>query len=213
MNKGSKEKIFVFGASGHAKVVIDIIEKQNLYEIAFLVDDDLSLKGQEFFGYPVIGGKEDLLAQTGAPSKSLVAIGSNSARGAVAAWLVKHHYNLVSAIHPSAQIGRDVSVGSGSVVMANVTINSATSIGKNAIVNTRASVDHDCKIGNNSHIAPGATLCGTVAVGDGSFVAAGATVIPDLIIGKNVTVGAGAVVIQDVTDGVTVVGNPAKAKL
>ena len=44
-----KEKIFVFGASGHAKVVIDIIEKQGLYRIAFLVDDDLSLKGTEFF--------------------------------------------------------------------------------------------------------------------------------------------------------------------
>ena len=48
-----KEKIFVFGASGHAKVVIDVIEKQALYEIAFLVDDDLSLKGTDFFGYPV----------------------------------------------------------------------------------------------------------------------------------------------------------------
>lgn len=29
-----KEKIFVFGVSGHAKVVIDIVERQGLYDIA-----------------------------------------------------------------------------------------------------------------------------------------------------------------------------------
>ena len=40
----NRNKIFVFGASGHAKVVIDVIERQGLYEIIFLVDDDPLLK-------------------------------------------------------------------------------------------------------------------------------------------------------------------------
>lgn len=205
-----KEKIFVFGASGHAKVVIDIIEKQSLYEVAFLVDDDLTLKGQKFFGGQVIGGKEELLVMSDAPRKVIVAIGSNRGRRGVATWLEEHDFNLVSAIHPSAQLGRGVAVDVGTVIMANVAINSATSIGKNVIINTGASVDHDCTVGSEVHIAPGATICGTVTVGDGSFIASGATVIPNLTIGKDVIVGAGAVVIRDVPDGVTVVGNPAK---
>ncbi|MDG5467679.1 acetyltransferase [Deltaproteobacteria bacterium IMCC39524] len=207
-----KEKIFVFGASGHAKVVIDIIEKQGDYEIAFLVDDDPSLKGQEFFGYLIIGGKDDLLSQADAASNAIVAIGNNQARGDVAAWLERQGFSLTSAIHPSAKIGRNVSIGQGSVVMANVTINSATSFGKNTIINTCASVDHDCTLGDDIHIAPGATICGTVTIGNGSFVAAGATVIPNLTIGEDVTVGAGAVVIWDVPDCMTVVGNPAREK-
>ena len=45
-----KEKIFVFVASGHAKVVIDIIERQELYDIAFLVDDDPALSNTVFYG-------------------------------------------------------------------------------------------------------------------------------------------------------------------
>jgi len=207
-----KEKIFVYGASGHAKVVVDIIEKQGLYEIAFLVDDDLSLKGQEFFGYRVVGGKDDLLEQTEAPPRAIVAIGSNRARRHVANWLEGNNFTLISTIHPSAQIGREVIIGPGTVVMANVSINPATRIGRNVIINTKASIDHDCTIDDNVHIAPGATLCGTVVVGDGSFVAAGATVIPNLTIGKGVTVGAGAVVIRDLPNEVTVVGNPAKVK-
>lgn len=205
-----KEKIFVFGASGHAKVVIDIIEKQGLYEITFLVDDDLSLKGTEFFDYPVVGGKNDLLSLAGAPRKAMVAIGSNKARCHVSAWLSERGFERVSAVHPSAELSRGVRVGAGSVVMAGVCINADTVIGEDVIVNTRASVDHDCAIGDGVHLAPGSTLCGTVSVGAGSFVCAGATVIPNLSVGKHVVVGAGATVIADVPDDVTVVGNPAK---
>jgi sugar O-acyltransferase (sialic acid O-acetyltransferase NeuD family) len=203
-----KEKIFVFGASGHAKVVIDIIERQGLYEIAFLVDDDPALKGRQVYGYPVLGGKEDLLASD--IRLGIVAIGSNRARSAVAAWLRENGFGFVSAIHPSAQLARGVTVGSGSVVMAGAVINSDSTIGYEAIVNTRVSIDHDCTIGDGVHLAPGSTLCGTVTVGEGTFVCAGATIIPNLTIGSNVTVGAGSTVIRDVPDGVTVVGSPAK---
>lgn len=203
-----KYKIFVFGASGHAKVVIDIIERQGLYEIAFLADDDPALKGQHVYGYPVIGSKEDLLVS--GLHRGIVAIGSNRARQVVAGWLRDHAFDLVCAVHPSAQLARGVIIGSGSVVMAGAIINADSTIGQDVIVNTRASIDHDCMIGNGVHIAPGTTLCGTVTVGDGSFVCAGVTIIPNLIIGSNVTVGAGSTVIRDVTEGITVVGSPAK---
>ena len=204
-----KEKIFVFGASGHAKVVIDVIEKQGLYEIAFLVDDDLSLKGTDFFDYPVIGGKDDLLAITVPPLKAIVAIGSNAARCKVSAWLKENSFEMVSAIHPSAQLSRGVQVGAGSVVMAGVCINADTVVGEDVIINTRASVDHDCVIGDGVHLAPGSTLCGTVSVGEQSFVCAGATIIPNLTVGQNVVVGAGSTLINDVPDDVIVVGSPA----
>lgn len=210
MTKREKEKIFVFGASGHAKVVIDIIEQQGLYEVAFLVDDDLSLKGQEFFGYPVVGGKKDLLALGEFPSNAIVAIGSNSARRKVSAWLSEHGMRKILAVHPSAQIGRGVQVGQGTVVMAGACINAATVVGEDVIVNTRASVDHDCVIGDGVHLAPGSTLCGSVRVGELSFVCAGATIAPSLTVGSTAIVGAGSTVITDVPDKTTVVGSPAK---
>jgi sugar O-acyltransferase (sialic acid O-acetyltransferase NeuD family) len=205
-----KEKIFVFGASGHAKVVTDIVEKQGLYEIAFLVDDDLSLKCTVFFGYPVIGGKDALLALADSPQKAIVAIGSNSARCMVSSWLTENNFEKVSAIHPSAQLSRGVLFGAGAVVMTGVCVNADTVIGEDVIINTCASVDHDCVIGDGVHLAPRSTLCGTVSVGEQSFVCAGATIIPNLTIGHNAVVGAGATVIKDVPDGMTVVGSPAK---
>lgn len=210
MSSKVKGKIFIFGASGHAKVVIDIIERQGLYDIAFLIDDDPILKGNEVYGYSVLGGKAELVTRRDAVIGGVVAIGSNTARAKVAAWLVEKGFPLVSVIHPSAQIARGCLLGDGTVVMAGAIVNSDTRIGDNVIVNTCASVDHDCIIDNSVHIAPGATLCGAVTIGQGTFVCAGATIIPNLKIGRNVTVGAGSTVLRDVPDGVTVVGCPEK---
>ena len=206
------EKIFVFGASGHAKVVIDIIERQGLYRIACLVDDDPALKGNIVFGYDVAGGRNDLheLRTKSGITRGIVAIGSNPARTAVAGWLTENDFALVTAVHPTAQLSRGVKVCSGSAVMAGVAINAGAVVGDNVIVNTGATIDHDCIIGNGAHIAPGVTLCGTVQIGDGTFVCAGTTIIPNIVVGRNVIVGAGSTVVRNVPDGVQVLGTPAR---
>ncbi|MCB0083940.1 MAG: maltose O-acetyltransferase, partial [Caldilineaceae bacterium] len=48
-------------------------------------------------------------------------------------------------------------------------------------------------------------------VGDFAFIGAGAVLLPRIQIGAHATVGAGAIVTKNVPDGVTVVGNPARA--
>jgi sugar O-acyltransferase (sialic acid O-acetyltransferase NeuD family) len=200
----------VYGASGHAKVVIDIVERQGLYEVAFLIDDDPVLRGKDFFGHRVLGGREALLPQRGRISKAIVAIGSNRARMAVATWLRTNGFSLATAVHPSAQLARGVVVGDGTVIMAGAVVNPDSRFGDNVIVNTQASVDHDCVVGDGAHLAPGSTLCGSVVVGHCTFVCAGATVIPNLRVGSNAVVGAGAVVVRDVADDTLVAGVPAQ---
>lgn len=211
MMPGGKKKIFIFGASGHAKAVIDAIEKQGLYHIEFLVEDNADLWGEKIYGYPVVGGRDALLAANEPRSfGGIVAIGDNASRERVATWLTQNGYELINATHPSAQIARGAQIDCGSVVMAGCIINADASIGKNVIINTGAAVDHDCRLGNVVHIAPGVTLCGGVTVGDQTLVGAGATVIPNINIGKWVVVGAGATVIHDIQDNATVVGSPAR---
>ena len=210
MIPGSK-KIFVFGASGHAKVVIDVIEKQGLYQIECLVDDNANLWGQTFYGYQVVGGRDALLVEKEPHFfGGIVAIGDNAARKRVATWLTQNGYGLINAIHPSVQIGRGGQIDCGSVVMAGSVINADANIGKNVIINTGSAVDHDCRLGNWVQISPGVTLCGGVTVGDQTMIGAGATVIPNINIGRGVIVGAGATVIHDIPDNATVVGSPAR---
>ena len=207
----AKKKLVVFGAGGHAKVVIDIIEQQGNYDIAGLLDDDIQHKGGSFFGYPVLGTRADLPALFSAQLRhAIVTIGDNASRAAVAALLHQHGWRFASAVHPRASIGRGVEIGPGSVVMAGCVVNADAYLGGHVIVNTGATVDHDCRIEDAVHIAPGCHLCGGVSVGEGSLLGAGSTVIPGVRIGCKAIVGAGSTVIRDVADGAKVSGSPAK---
>lgn len=204
--------IFIFGAGGHGKVVADIVERQGVYRLAAVFDDDPSRHGQPFFGYTVCGGRDALLRlyDEGLIVAGIVAIGDNEKRADMAAWLTEHGIARIVAIHPSAQIGRGVVIGEGSVLMAGCVVNSDTVIGMDAIINTGATVDHDCTIGHAVHIAPGCHLCGCVKVGEGSLIGAGSTVIPGVVIGANVLVGAGSTVLRDIPAGARVAGSPCR---
>jgi sugar O-acyltransferase (sialic acid O-acetyltransferase NeuD family) len=205
-----KKPLLIIGAGGHAKVIIDLVEREDRYSIIGLLDDDPALHGQNFFGYRVLGGRDVLHQDELSDCLCLVAIGVNRIRQKIGEDLAGKGRLFSQSCHPSVQVSRGATLGPGSVAMAGVIVNADSSIGQHVIINTAASIDHDCIIGDFVHLAPGSTLCGGVRVGDGSFIGAGATVAPWVTIGKNVTVGAGATVIRDVSDGDTVVGTPAR---
>jgi sugar O-acyltransferase (sialic acid O-acetyltransferase NeuD family) len=207
-----QQNIFIYGASGHAKVVMDIAERQESLHVAAVIDDNATLHGQVFFGYGINGGRETLLRlhRQNRIDGGIVAIGDNGVRARLAAWLAQNGIKRLALIHPGAQIGREAHIGAGSVVMAGVAINSSTLIGEDVIINTGATVDHDCVIGDTVHIAPGCHLCGDITVGSGSLIGAGSTVIPGIRIGANVLVGAGSTVLRDLPDGARVAGSPCR---
>ncbi|MBM4328752.1 MAG: acetyltransferase [Deltaproteobacteria bacterium] len=206
------EKIFLFGAGGHAKALISVIEEEGRYEPSFLIDDDPRLNSQSVLGYPVVGAREELAqaARSREIKKGIVAIGDNRHRLLVAQWLCEKGFQLVKAVHPTAYLARRVAIGDGSALMAGVVINPDTSVGTCAIINTSASVDHDCTLADGVHVAPGCRICGGVTVGRGAFIGAGAIVTPGRTIGRNAVVGAGSVVLADVADGVRAAGNPCR---
>ncbi|MEW6119433.1 MAG: acetyltransferase [Pseudomonadota bacterium] len=200
--------LVVFGAGGHAKVVIDAAEKQG-YRHILVADDAEALWGKSLMDYAILGGRTALRA-LGFRSHAIAAIGSNAARGHVADWLAAQGFVPASVIHPSAQIGRGARIGAGSLLVAGSIINSDAVLGANVIVNTGATVDHDCLVGDNVHIAPGVHLCGEVAVGSGTLLGVGAVVVPGVRIGTGCVIGAGATVIRDVPDGARIAGTPAR---
>ena len=186
--------MYLYGASGHAKVIIDIL-RANQIEINGLVDDNPNV--QELLGISV-------LHQSNGLSHFIISIGNNQIRKTIAEQLKT---SFGKAIHPSAIISPNSLIDEGTVVMQGAIVQSCATIGKHCIINTGASVDHECVIEDYVHISPHATLCGNVHVGEGSWVAAGSVVLPGVKIGKWSVIGAGSVVAKDIPDGVLAVGN------
>jgi sugar O-acyltransferase (sialic acid O-acetyltransferase NeuD family) len=205
-----REKVFVFGASGHAKVVIDAIEREGSRDIAWICDDAIDKHGKQLMGYDIVGGRDAVLARIREAGAGVVAIGENGIRMKIASWLDERGCSLASVVHPGAAVGRDVEIGAGSVVMAGCVINSGARLGRNVIVNTGATIDHDCEIADGVHIGPGSHLCGHVAVGAGTLIGAGTTIVPSVRVGASSLVGAGSTVLDHVPDGVRVGGSPCR---
>ncbi len=194
--------MIVYGASGHGKVIIDILE--SIHEPHIQIWDDADK--DPIWEYEV---KKPLPAGTTINDKVVIGIGINATRRKVVDKLGAT-VNYGTAIHSSAIISRRSVVGEGTVVMAGATINPDASIGKHCIINTNASIDHDCVLEDYVHISPNATLSGDVFVGEGTHVGSGASAIQGVKIGKWCNIGVGAVVIRDIPDYATAVGNPAR---
>ncbi|MDE6218140.1 MAG: acetyltransferase [Muribaculaceae bacterium] len=189
----------LFGASGHAKVIKDIIDAQG-DNVGCLYDDNPQTT--EVHGKSVYKASDALVE-----GPLIISIGSNKVRK-----LISERYpeRYASAIHPKAIVSPEASVGEGSVVMQGAIIQSDVCIGRHCIINTGASVDHECKIDDYVHISPHATLCGNVHIGEGSWIGAGTTIIPGIRIGKWCVIGAGSVVIRDLPDNSVAYGNPCR---
>lgn len=196
-------KIYIFGASGHGKVVSEIITN-NHCKIEAMVDDEPKLN--YFNEIPIINSTSLPVATDNI--SLIIAIGNNSTRKKISSRF--NEFNFFTTAHKTAFISPSASVGVGTVIMLYAIINSDATIGNHVIINTGALIEHDCTIEDFVHISPKVTLSGSVKIGVGTHVGSGAIVIPGIKIGRWCTIGAGTVVINDIPDGATVIGNPGK---
>ncbi len=202
--------ILLWGASGHACVVADVVRLEGRHRIIGCIDD-LNPQPRSTPAGPVMGSCELLpaLKQQGI-TRILIAIGDNAVRLRLAEKAVAMGFELAAAIHPRATVAEGVKIGAGSVLMAGSVVNPGAIIGANCIINTCASVDHDCILGDGVHICPGAHLAGNITVGSGTMIGVGAVVRDRVRIGRNCIIGAGAAVVGDIPDDSVAVGVPAK---
>ena len=183
--------MYLYGASGHAKVIIDIIKAQGGV-VEGLVDDNPNLK--ELNGTPVLHDATGL-------SPFIISIGNCKIRKMIAERLDCAFTTIISST---------AIIGEGTVVMQGAIVQTEVKIGKHCIINTKASIDHECVIGDYVHIAPGCTISGDVCVGEGTWVGVGSTVIQGVRIGKNCFIGAGSVIVKDIPDNSRAYGVPCK---
>jgi sugar O-acyltransferase (sialic acid O-acetyltransferase NeuD family) len=193
--------MILFGASGHGKVIIDILE--SMHEPHIVIWDDADK--EPLWEYSVLKPtNRDSVGEL-----IIIGIGVNATRKKIAERFGES-FGFGIATHSRAYISGRATVGAGTVIMAGATINPDAVIGRHCIINTSASIDHDCVLGDYVHISPNATLSGDVQVGEGTHIGSGACVIQGIRIGKWCTIGAGAVIIKDIPDNATAVGNPSR---
>ena len=208
-----KEDIIIVGAGGHAKVIIDIIEEQGQYDIIGISDLQMGV-GEEFAGYPILGGDEVLKFYFNKGVRNAAnGVGGyrdNVNRTKVFKAVKEIGFDFPPVIHPSAVISKSSNIGDGCVIFPGVSINSAVDVGANVIIATNASIDHDTRVGDHVLISAGVTLGADIFIEEGTLFALGSKVISGVCISRDIVVGAGAVVTNSLKERGVYLGCPAR---
>lgn len=208
----SAERVLILGAGGHGRVVLDILLQAGGAEVVGFLDNNAAVHGRRIDGLPVHGAIDDvaaIAAQLGATGV-VVAIGDNGTRRGLARRVQHAGLTLMNAVHPSASLAHNATIGRNVVIAAGVVVCAHCQVGDSVILNTGCIIDHQTMIGEGSHVCPGVRIAGRVKVESGAFLGIGSTIVPKVTIGCEAVVGAGAVVIDDVEPLSTVVGVPAR---
>jgi sugar O-acyltransferase (sialic acid O-acetyltransferase NeuD family) len=198
-------RAYVFGAGGHAKVVVGTLLELGAV-VEGLFDDQPDMWGKDVLGAKILGPITEATQMKG--EVGVIAVGDNLTRSRLARLL--KGWKWITIVHPKAWVHSSVQLGPGTVVFAGGIIQPNVRVGAHCIVNTGATVDHDCVLDDFVHVAPGVHLGGNVFLGEGVLVGIGGVIIPGRCIGEWSTVGAGSAVINDVPRRSTLAGVPAK---
>lgn len=205
------QNIVVYGAGGHAKAVIDIIEKAGFYRIIGLLDAN-KCPGTSVYGYEVLGDDAWLASNQTSIIGGIIAVGDNWVRSQIAARIFSVYpgFAFINAIHPLSSIARGASIGVGSVIMSGAVINSDARIGDHCVFYPNSSLDHDSTLGSFVTLAPNTATGGNVHIGQYSVISIGANIIHGRIIGEHTVIGAGSTVLTDIASNSIAYGTPAR---
>lgn len=205
--------IVLICGGGHCVASIDVIEKENKYAIAGIVDTRQKI-GKKVLGYRIMASDDELpsLARkykyfliTSAPIKTL------DKKRMLFNEIKRHGVRLPVIISPYAYVSRRAEIGEGTMIMHGAYVNAGARIGANCIINTGALVEHDCVIGDHCNISTLAVVNGECRVGDQTFVGSGSVIINGITIAGKTIIGAGSVVIRPIAkEGGVYAGNPAR---
>jgi len=196
-----KNPLILIGGGGHCKACIDVIEQEDHYAIAGILDK-AELVGTRIFDYPIIGTDEEIV-QLAKNHHFLITVGqikSPAPRLAIYEKLKTAGGKIATIISPRAYLSAHARIGEGSIVMHGATVNAGASIGNNCIINSHALVEHDAIIHDHCHIATGAIINGGVEVGAQTFIGSRVMTREYLSIGAQSFVAGGLNVYQNLPE-------------
>lgn len=201
------QNFIIIGGGGHSKCVIDTLNKRNI-KIHSIFDDNHERIGPLAGCEVTVQNIPDAQWWKDCRDKTIIAIGSNSARKQIANRLGNISWG--NAIHPTAVVCDEAIIGQGVYIGANVIIQPGAVIGDHCIINTGSIIEHDVIIDSYCHIAPGSVITGGGILGQGVLIGAGSVVIPEKNIGEWSVIGAGSVVVSNVGAFKKAYGNPCR---
>jgi len=202
----------VYGTGGTGREVAEIAEQINYnerkWERIIFIDDTKpigSINGISTFPFSYI-----IDNYTVKDIEIVIALGEPYYRYLLNEKVSNVGYHLASIIHPDASISPSAKVGSGVIIKKGAIISSNSMVMSNVCVQAYAIIGHDAFVGENCQISSFVTIAGNCKIGSNVYIGLNSSVKERIIIEDNVIVSMSSSVVRDVSEGLIVVGNPAR---
>ena len=182
-----KKKIVIYGAGGHAKSCIEVIESQKKFKIIGLIGRRHELN-KKILGYKIIGTDKDIKKIKKITKNIVNGVGSiktNSIRKKIFLKLKSIGFNFPQINASTSYVSSKAKIDEGSIIFHNTFINADAIIGKNCIINSGTIIEHDTIISDHCNISTSVTINGNAKVGSNTFIGSGSKIIQSIKISKN----------------------------
>jgi sugar O-acyltransferase (sialic acid O-acetyltransferase NeuD family) len=201
-----KKKLVIFPFNGNGLEAVDCISFDD-YELIGFIDDDAQKESAQYDIHPreILQQFRELqiLAVPGSASsfrkrkEIILSLGIASSR-------------YITAIHPNASIGRNVSIGVNCLIMAGVVLTSNARINDHVCVLPNSVIHHDAVVDEFTLIGSNVVVAGGTTIGKSCYIGSGTNIINSISIGDESLVGLGSNILRSVTGKAKMVGNPAR---
>ena len=209
------KKLLLFPFGGNAREallsILAINETKREWDVVGFIDDDRASHGREYWGIPVLGGREQfkehadawVLAVPGSPSGYL-------RRKALIESLGIDEVRFATISHPSVVKAPDAVIGYNTVIMPHTVVSCGAHIGHHCIILPNTVIAHDSTVGDYTCVGSNVSISGSVTVGSECYIGSGTAMREHVRIGNRTLIGLGSNVVTDVEQGVVAFGNPAR---
>lgn len=196
----------IFPFNGNGIEALDCIDPEKYDFIGFIDDDQQKISAEyEIFSRLILAKYKDwvLLAVPGSPKSFKQRINNIES-------LKINPERYITAIHPRASIGRNVSIGYNCLIMAGAVVTSNARLHNHVCVLPNSVIHHDVEVDEYTLIGSNVVIAGGTSVGRNCYIGSGTNIINGVKIGDGSMIGLGSNIIKNVVSNAKVAGNPAR---
>lgn len=176
-----KETILILGSGTLGKLVVDILDSSNIYDVGGFYSDDYALTNS-VLGYPVLGRLSDV--NNIKTTKLAIGIGEPKFRKQLHEKLSTQGHVFPPIIHNNVVVSKYCDIAPGVIIGPNSSVLNGSRIGAAACLLSHVNINQDvvvepyCLIAAGVVVGNSATLCEGCHIGLGSYIKLRQTVPP-----------------------------------
>jgi sugar O-acyltransferase (sialic acid O-acetyltransferase NeuD family) len=188
------EKLFLYGAGGVARDIINLNKIEQQFEIVGIIDD---YKKGKIYEIPIYSFNEMEENFNKDQLSILITLGDPNIKKKVYEEL-KYNKKIKLASYISKEVLiLNSKIGNGVIIYPNTIISSDCQIKNNVLIGANTSIGHDCLIGDFVSITFNCAIGGNTKIGKLSYIGSNSVLRDEIKIGKNCIIGMGSIITED----------------